>query len=103
MNQIVCADTRIFTFHLSDTASFNVRSVVDEHGEPWFVAADVCAALGVGNVSAAVARLDPDETTLISIEGDSGNGGRQVREAKAWPADAWGEIYGIVLSDIFGE
>ena len=40
-------------------------------GEPWFAAADVCKSLGVGNASAAVSRIDPEETTLISIEGAS--------------------------------
>ena len=39
---------------------------------PWFVAADVCAALGVANVTDALSRLDDDETTLVSIEGGSG-------------------------------
>lgn len=36
---------------------------------PLFVAADVCRALDIGNVTDAVARLDDDETTLVSIEG----------------------------------
>lgn len=30
-------------------------------GEPWFVAADVCRALGLGNSSMAVSKLDDDE------------------------------------------
>lgn len=40
-------------------------------GEPWFVAADVCRALKIGNPSQALTRLDEDEkiTTLISNEG----------------------------------
>lgn len=38
-------------------------------GEPWFVAADVCRALGIGNSSDAVKRLDDDEHALVSIEG----------------------------------
>lgn len=40
-------------------------------GEPWFVAADVCRALAIGNPSMALDRLDDDERTLISIEGAS--------------------------------
>ena len=40
-------------------------------GEPWFVAADVCRALGLGNSSMAISKLDEDERTLISIEGAS--------------------------------
>lgn len=43
--------------------------IVMRDGAPWFVAADVCAALDIGNVSMAVARLDADERTLISAEG----------------------------------
>lgn len=41
------------------------------NGEPWFVAADVCEALGLGNATMALARLDDDEQALISIEGIS--------------------------------
>ena len=48
----------------------NVR-VVERDGEPWFVAADVCKALEIGNPSQALVRLEDDEkfTTLISNEG----------------------------------
>lgn len=47
-----------------------VRTTVID-GEPWFVAADVCKALEIGNPSQAVSRLDDDEkqNTLISNEG----------------------------------
>lgn len=47
-----------------------VRAVTLE-GEPWFVAADVCRALGLGNSSDVIKRLDKDERTLVSIEGAS--------------------------------
>lgn len=40
-------------------------------GEPWFVAADVCRALGLGTSSDVIKRLDEDERTLVSIEGAS--------------------------------
>lgn len=53
-----------------------IRTITDEQGEPWFIAADVCAALEISNVTQAVARLDDDEhmqvidsTTLCSNEG----------------------------------
>lgn len=36
-------------------------------GEPWFVAADVCRALELGNVSRAIERLDDDEGGLLEI------------------------------------
>lgn len=47
-----------------------VRAIMKD-GEPWFVAADVCKALEVGNPSQALTRLDDDEkfTTIISNEG----------------------------------
>ena len=46
--------------------------VVERDGEPWFVAADVCKALDVGNPSQAIARLEDDEKmiALISNEGN---------------------------------
>lgn len=47
-----------------------VRTVMID-GEPWFVAADVCKALEIGNPTDAMRRLDADERTLISIEGAS--------------------------------
>ncbi len=44
-----------------------VRVIVDEHGEPWFVAVDVCRCLGLDQVSRALSRLDDDEKTTITI------------------------------------
>lgn len=45
-------------------------------GEPWFVLADVCRVLEVGNPSDAARRLDDDEkATLDNIEGHSGQRG----------------------------
>lgn len=49
-------------------ADHQVR-VLDIDGEPWFVAADVCTVLEVGNPTQALSRLDDDEVTLISNEG----------------------------------
>ena len=53
----------------------NVR-VIERGGEPWFVAADVCKALEIGNPSMALERLDADEKmTLSSTESHSGQRG----------------------------
>ena len=41
--------------------SHNVRVQLDAHGEPWWIAADVCAILGLKDVSRSVARLEPNE------------------------------------------
>lgn len=46
--------------------------VIDRDGEPWFVAADVCAALDIGNVSMAVSRLDADERGISTTDTPSG-------------------------------
>ena len=47
-----------------------IRTIVKDN-EPWFVAADVCMALELGNPSQSISRLDEDEkqNTLISNEG----------------------------------
>ena len=54
--------------------TMSVRAVL-RSGEPWFVAADVCAALDVGNPSMALRRLDADEQALSSIQGFSRSNG----------------------------
>ncbi|NDY56647.1 hypothetical protein G3N56_07810 [Desulfovibrio sulfodismutans] len=38
-----------------------VRTVLDERGEPWFVAKDVCRVLDLGNVTESARGLDEDE------------------------------------------
>ena len=49
-------------------------------GEPWFVAADVCRALGLGNSSMAVSKLDDDEKMTLSLTDSHSNqrGGAQM-------------------------
>ena len=42
-----------------------VRIVIDEHGEPWFIARDVCDILEIRNVTGALRSLDEDELTLL--------------------------------------
>ena len=48
---------------------FGEVRAVTQNGEPWFVAADVCKCLEIGNPSDAIGRLDEDEKALVSIEG----------------------------------
>ena len=50
-----------------------VRGVRGDDGEPWFVAADVCAALDLPETHKAVARLDDDEKGRNSIPTPGGN------------------------------
>lgn len=44
-----------------ENAEFGSVRTVTINGEPWFVASDVCKALGIANNRDAVARLDEDE------------------------------------------
>ena len=41
--------------------------VITKDGEPWFVAADVCAVLDIQNVTQAVQRLEEDEHSMSDI------------------------------------
>ena len=47
--------------------SYTVRTVLGEVGESWFVAADVCDALGLGDTSKACSRLDDDEKLIRTM------------------------------------
>lgn len=47
---------------------FGEVRVVERGGEPWFVAVDVCRALGIGNTSMTLRRLDEDEKGASSID-----------------------------------
>ncbi|EMB5688828.1 BRO-N domain-containing protein [Acinetobacter baumannii] len=60
---------------MNNVAVFNfnqkeVRTIVKEDGEIWFVLSDVCNVLEIGNPSDAARRLDNDEVTLDNIEGN---------------------------------
>lgn len=44
-----------------ENSEFGRVRTIDQNGEPWFVAADVCRALDVGNSRQALTRLDEDE------------------------------------------
>lgn len=63
-----CMSSRAIT--ISRLVSFTyeghqVRTLVID-GNPWFVAADVCAVLDIGNPRQAVSYLDDDEKRVIS-------------------------------------
>ena len=61
--------TALHLFHNEDFGK--LRSFLDEDGNPWFVAADVCAALELGNPTEALRGLDSDEKiTLSNPEGN---------------------------------
>lgn len=71
-----------------------VRAVTLE-GEPWFVAADVCRALGIGNSRDATNKLDDDEKMTVDLtDSHSGKrGGAQMITAVNEPG-----LYALVLS-----
>lgn len=52
-----------FDFH-----GATVRVITDEHGEPWFIAKDVCAVLEIGNPSQALTNLDDDEKGITTTD-----------------------------------
>lgn len=55
--------------------NFGTQSIrtIDQDGEVWFVANDVCAALDIANPRQAVGRLDDDEGGVISTDTPSKN------------------------------
>lgn len=62
------SDNTICTFA---NPSFGQIRTLTIDNEPWFVAADVCKALDMDQVTNSIRRLDNDEKTLISIKGIS--------------------------------
>ncbi|HAV6077973.1 TPA: phage antirepressor protein [Acinetobacter baumannii] len=59
------SNVSVFNFNQNE-----VRTIVKEDGEIWFVLSDVCNVLEIGNPSDAARRLDSDEVTLDIIEGN---------------------------------
>lgn len=50
-----------------ENPQFGEIRVIEQGGEPWFVAADVCRALEHSNVSMALDRLDDDEKAKLNL------------------------------------
>lgn len=62
-----------------DFKGASLRTLTDEAGEPWFVAKDVCDVLELSNVGQALARLDADEKSSITLnDGIPGNPNRAI-------------------------
>lgn len=57
---------------------FGEVRILEINGEPWFIAKDVCRALGLTNITETLRRLDEDELTSVKL-----NSGGQTREMKA--------------------
>lgn len=74
-----------------ENAEFGSVRTLTINGEPWFVAADVCKALEINNVSMAISRLDDDEKNTISLtEGIPGNPNKTIVNEPG--------LYSLVLS-----
>ena len=43
-------------------------------GEPWWLAKDVCDAIGINNAPMAISRLDEDKATISNVDGRAGFG-----------------------------
>lgn len=52
--------------------SDEMRTVVDEKGNPWFVVNDVCNILEIANIGNAIARLDRDGIRQTDVTDSSG-------------------------------
>lgn len=50
-----------------ENAAFGTIRAGMNGGEPWFVAKDVCDALGVSNITETMARLDEDEFSITEV------------------------------------
>ena len=59
-----------------DFKGASLRTLIDEAGEPWFVAKDVCDILELENTTNALRALDEDEKTNITNCNVAQNGGR---------------------------
>lgn len=62
-----------------ENAAFGTIRAARVDGEPWFVAKDVCDALGLSNTTEALRNLDTDEVSNISNSEVAQNGGRAPR------------------------
>lgn len=50
-----------------ENEAFGKIRVLEKDGEPWFVAADVCRALEIGNPTDTIKRLDEDEKARLNL------------------------------------
>lgn len=66
---------------LLDGDGLTVRTILGDDGEPWFVAADVCAVLGLPNVSMALSRLDEDDISTADVILPYGTSGATRKQA----------------------
>lgn len=71
--------TEITTLQFNSDQFGQLRAIQDESGEPWFVAKDICNALGLANTTEALRGLDDDEVSNFINSEVAQNGGRAPR------------------------
>lgn len=69
----------ITTLQFNNDQFGQLRAIQDENGEPWFVAKDICNALGLANTTEALRGLDDDEVSNFINSEVAQNGGRAPR------------------------
>lgn len=69
-----------------ENEQFGLIRAVENGGEPWFVAADVCRALDISNPTVAIERLDDDERAKFNLG----------RQGESWCVNEPG-LYTLVL------
>lgn len=63
------ATTQITPFNFNGN---NVRTITDEHGDPWFILKDVCDLLDLGNTAAVKKRVDQRDLNSTKVTDPSG-------------------------------
>lgn len=62
-------ENAILVFSNQEYGEYRAQNI---NGEPWFVAADICRGLDIGNPKQALSRLDDDEKGIISDDTPGG-------------------------------
>lgn len=83
-------DPSVAIVSFSDDRFGQLRTLTID-GDPWFIARDVCDALGLGNVGQATSRLDDDERCSVTL--NDGTPGNPIKTAVNEPG-----LYSLVLS-----
>ena len=67
MEEISTGDKEMNELAIFEFEQNDVRTITDEHGEPWFVARDVCDVLELSDTSMAIRHLDEDEKGTSNV------------------------------------
>jgi prophage antirepressor-like protein len=59
-------DVTKYQFPIAVDATRDITTIIDQDGNPWWVAKEVCEVLGLTNITEALRSLDDDEKSFIS-------------------------------------